>query len=98
LYICTVATKQPQNKNKMTSLQLNKMLVEYAKEDLGFAKESGQIAITQTLEGLIDISYDNELFQAHNSKGEQLTYKIEEHRMINWLASKYDVSEVEINN
>ena len=97
MYICTVATKQPQNKNKMTSLQLNKMLVEYAKEDLGYAKESGKLSIINTLEGTIDISYDDELFQAHNSKGEQLTYKIEEHRMINWLGSVYDVSEVEIN-
>ncbi len=82
----------------MTSLQLNKMLVEYAKEDLGFAKESGQIAIAQTLVGLIDINYENGLFQAYNNRNEQLTYTINEAKMINWLITKYDVSEIEINN
>jgi hypothetical protein len=74
------------------------MLVEYAKEDLGFAKESGQIAIAQTLVGLIDINYENGLFQAYNNRNEQLTYTINEAKMINWLITKYDVSEIEINN
>jgi len=82
----------------MTQAELNITLVEYAKEDLGYAKEDGQIAIAQTLEGLINISYSDsdETFQAFNNKNEQLTYMIDEGRMINWLIGKYDVSEVEV--
>tara|TARA_R110002050_G_scaffold272397_1_gene416169 strand:+ start:400 stop:648 length:249 start_codon:yes stop_codon:yes gene_type:complete len=82
----------------MTSSQLNSLLLGYAKEDVIFTKENGTLAVINTLEGNIDISYSDDLFQAHNGKGEQLTYQIEEHRMINWLASKYDVSEVEVIN
>ena len=98
MYICTVATKQRHKTNIMTSAQLNSLLVGYAKEDVTFAKENGTLSVINTLEGNIDISYSDDLFQAHNSKGEQLTYKIEEHRMICWLAYTYDSSEVEVIN
>ena len=81
----------------MTQSQLDQMLVDYAKEDLGYAKDGGTISIAQTLKGLVTINYlGNDVYQAYNNMNEQLTATMNEDRMIGWLAKIYDVSEVEI--
>ena len=81
----------------MTQSQLDQMLIEYAKEDLGHAKDGGTIAIAQTLKGLVTINYlGNDIYQAYNNMGEQLTGAMGVERMIGWMSKIYDVSEVEI--
>ncbi len=81
----------------MTQSQLDQMLIEYAQEDLGFAKDGGTIAIAQTLKGLVTINYlGNDVYQAYNNMGEQLTGVMNEARMISWVSKVYDVSEIEI--
>ena len=82
---------------KMTQSQLDQMLVDYAKEDLGYAKEGGNINISQTLKGLVTINYlGNDVYQAYNNMNEQLTGAMNEARMIGWVSKVYDVSEVEV--
>ena len=82
---------------KMTQSQLDQMLVDYAKEDLGYAKEGGNINIAQTLKGLVTINYlGNDVYQAYNNMNEQLTGAMNEARMIGWVSKVYDVSEVEV--
>tara|TARA_B110000046_G_C12744605_1_gene294111 strand:- start:19 stop:267 length:249 start_codon:yes stop_codon:yes gene_type:complete len=80
----------------MTRAELNNTLVEYAKEDLGYAKESGSMMISETLKGCITIENIGEVFQAYNRNNEQLTGAMLEEQMINWLVQQYDVSEVEV--
>ena len=80
----------------MTQSQLNNTLVEYAQEDLGYAKESGSMMVTETIVGNITIENIGDIYQAYNSLGEQLTGAIVEERMINWLTQQYDVSAVEV--
>ncbi len=85
--------------NKMTRLELNNALREYAIEDMGYAKESGQIAIAQTLKGLITLHQVDapfEAYQVFNNRNEQLTGVMSEEQMIVWLSRVYDVSEVEV--
>tara|TARA_R110000737_G_scaffold3124_1_gene10837 strand:- start:361 stop:609 length:249 start_codon:yes stop_codon:yes gene_type:complete len=82
----------------MTRADLNNTLVEYAKEDLGCAKESGEAIISETLKGCITIANIGEVFQAYNRDGEQLTGAILEEQMINWLTQQYDVSAVELED
>ena len=83
----------------MTTLELNKALREYAIEDMGYAKEGGQIAIAQTLKGLINLHVVDapyEAYQVYNNRNEQLTGVMSEEQMIVWLSKVYDVSEVEV--
>ena len=80
----------------MTQSQLNNTLVEYAQEDLGYAKESGSMMISETIVGNITIENIGDIYQAYNSFGEQLTGTIAEERMINWLTQQYDISAVEV--
>jgi hypothetical protein len=82
----------------MTRAELNNTLVEYAKEDLGYAKESGAMSVTDTLKGCITIENIGEVFQAYNTNGEQLTGAMLEEQMINWLIQQYDVSLVELED
>ena len=81
----------------MTQSQLDQMLIEYSKEDLGFAKDSGNINIAQTLKGLVTINYlGNDVYQAYNNMNEQLTGAMGVERMALWVSKIYDVSEVEV--
>jgi hypothetical protein len=83
----------------MTTIELNKALREYAIEDMGYAKEGGQIAIAQTLKGLITLKVVDapyEAYQVYNNRNEQLTGVMSEEQMIVWLSKVYDVSEVEV--
>ena len=83
----------------MTTIELNKALREYAIEDMGYAKEDGQIAIAQTLKGLINLHVVDgpyEAYQVYNNRNEQLTGVMSEEQMIVWLSKVYDVSEVEV--
>lgn len=83
----------------MTTLELNNALREYAIEDMGYAKEGGQIAIAQTLKGLITLQYVDapyEAYQVYNNRNEQLTGVMSEEQMIVWLSKVYDVSSVEV--
>ena len=80
----------------MTRVELNETLVAYAKEDLGYSKESGSMMISETLKGCITMENIGEVFQAYNSLGEQLTGPILEEQMINWLVQQYDTSAVEV--
>tara|TARA_B110000902_G_scaffold256760_1_gene323970 strand:- start:300 stop:548 length:249 start_codon:yes stop_codon:yes gene_type:complete len=82
----------------MTKADLNKTLLEYANEDLGYAKECGSMMISETLSGSITINFEDELYQAFNSLGELLTGQMNNERMINWLIGQYDVSAVELED
>ena len=82
---------------KMTQSQLDQMTLDYAKEDLGYAKEGGNINIAQTLKGLVTINYlGNDVYQAYNNMNEQLTGAMGVERMAIWVSKIYDVSEVEV--
>ena len=81
----------------MTQSELNQMTLNYAIEVLGFAKEDGNIHIAQTLKGLVTINYlGNDVYQAYNNMGEQLTGAMGVERMAVWVSKIYDVSEVEV--
>lgn len=83
----------------MTRAELNEALREYAVEDMAIAKEDGQIAIAQTLKGLINLHVVDgpyEAYQVYNNRNEQLTGVMSEEQMIVWLSKVYDVSEVEV--
>ena len=81
----------------MTQSQLNQMTLDYANEDLSYAKEGGNIHIAQTLKGLVTINYlGNDVYQAYNNMGEQLTGAMGLERMSVWVSKIYDVSEVEV--
>ena len=82
----------------MTRADLNNTLTEYANEDLGYAKESGSMMISETLSGSITINFEDEVYQAFNSLGEALTGQMNHDRMINWLTQQYDVSAVELED
>ena len=81
----------------MTQSQLDQMTLDYAKEDLSYAKEDGNINIAQTLKGLVTINYlGNDIYQAYNNMNEQLTGAMNEARMALWVSKVYDVSEIEV--
>ena len=82
----------------MKRAELNNTLVEYANEDLGYARTSGSIAIADTLRGLITINCTMNIYKAFNSLGEALTGDINEERMTNWLISQYDTTAVELED
>ena len=85
----------------MTTIQLNELLREYAIEDMGYAKEGGQIAIAQTLKGLINLHVVDapyEAYQVYNNRNEQLTGVMSEEQMIVWLSRVYDVTDVVIED
>ena len=82
----------------MKRAELNITLLEYANEDLGYARTSGSIVITDTLRGLITIDCTMNIYQAYNSLGEALTGDINEERMTNWLKSQYDTTAVELED
>ena len=75
----------------MTRVELNETLVAYAKEDLGYSKESGSMMISETLKGCITMENIGEVFQAYNSLGEQLTGPMNVEKMVNWLSNTYQI-------
>ena len=81
----------------MTQVELDQLLIEYAQQDLGYAKEDGTIAICETLKGLVTINYlGNDIYQAYNNMGEQLTGAMNEARMIVWVTKIYDTIEMDV--
>ena len=82
----------------MTTIELNKALLEYAIEDVTYAEQNGQHAIAQTLKGLVNIACVGEVFQAFNNRNEQLTAPMGKLRMIDYVSGLYDVSDVVITD
>ena len=82
----------------MTREELNNATLEYAREDIGYAKQDGMIAIAQTLKGLINLEVVNGFYQVKNNRNELLTGIMNEEQMVVWLSKVYDVSEVIVNN
>jgi len=83
----------------MTRLELNKALREYSQEDMDIAKGEGQVAIAQTLKGLITLKYAEVPFIAYevtDGFSTSLTGLMNEEQTIEFLMSVYDVSEVEV--
>jgi len=82
----------------MKATELNNALLEYATEDVQFAEDNGQNAIAQTIKGLVNIACIGEVFQAYNSRNEQLTGLMSKKRMINYVIGLYDISDVVITD
>ena len=85
--------------NQITRTQLNKELRIYAIEDMQIAQDNGQVAIAQTLRGLVTLKYANTPFVAYevlSSWGQPLTGLLSENDAIDFLMSIYDTSACEI--
>jgi len=80
----------------MTRLKLNKILVDCAIEDMGIAKERGQVAIEQTLKGLITLEHDNECYRVMDRFGDYLTGLMDGLETIEYLTGAYDCSDAEV--
>ena len=71
--------------NQITRVELNKELREFAIEDMGYAKDGCQVAIAQTLRGLITLHLVDapfEAYQVSNGFGTMLTEILSEEQMI----------------
>lgn len=74
----------------MKNTELNNQLKEYAKEDVGYAIESGTHAICGTKNGLIEIeSLGSNLFQVWNNKRELLTGIMNQVKVEKWIVNQY---------
>lgn len=75
--------------------QLKNELLNWALEDCDLAKEKGSMSVTDTQVGVITINCTNDVYQAWNNQGEQLTGEVTKEFMMNWLVGKYQVVESE---
>lgn len=75
----------------MTTQEINNELKLYAQEDTQLAIQGGAMSVTDTKVGVINLNYDNNMFEAFNNMGEALTGKMNRENMINWLVSQYIV-------
>lgn len=85
--------------NQITRTELNKELRIYALEDMQIAQDNGQVAIAQTLRGLVTLKYANTPFACYevlSSWGQPLTGLLSENDAIEFLMSIYDCSECDI--
>ena len=85
--------------NQITRVELNKALREYAIQDMEIAQDNGEVAIAQTLRGLVTLKYANTPFVCYevlSSWGVPLTGLLSENDAIEFLMSIYDTSECEI--
>ena len=85
--------------NQITRVELNKALREYALEDMQIAQDNGQVAIAQTLRGLVTLKYANTPFIAYevlSACNVPLTGLLSENDAIDFLMSIYDTSACEI--
>ena len=81
----------------MTRLELNEILVCYAQEDMGYARDGGQVAIAQTLNGLITLEYcNNDCYKVLNRLGESITGLMNRQDTLEYLMGVYDCSDVEV--
>ena len=85
--------------NQITRTELNKMLREYAIQDMGNAKEGGMIHIAQTLRGTVTLEMVDAPYEAYrvmSAWNVPLTEVMSEEQTIQFIMSIYDVSECEI--
>lgn len=73
----------------MTTTELNEIIKGYAKEDVTLAIEESTMCITGTKKGVITINHENGFLQSFNNMGEELTGKMDESGMVNWLMNQY---------
>ena len=75
----------------MTTQEIQLALTECATEDTQLALDNGSMAVTGTKKGVITINAEHNNLQAYNNMGEQLTGKMNQQKMIEWLAAQYVV-------
>jgi len=80
----------------MTRLELNEILVCYAQEDMGYARDGGQVAIAETLKGLITLEYSNDCYEVLDRLGDSITGLMNRQDTLEYLMGVYDCSDVEV--
>ena len=75
----------------MTNIEISTTLKAYALEDMGYAREGGTMAITDTKIGIITLNHSDGMYQAFNRMGEMFTGRLDSEHMQKWLAEKYIV-------
>jgi hypothetical protein len=76
----------------MTNTDLQNALKGYANEDVALAIEESSMCITGTKKGVISINHENGFLQSFNNMGEELTGKMDESGMVDWLMNQYVVN------
>jgi hypothetical protein len=76
----------------MTNLELNKILIEYAKEDLQILKEEGCSAIANTKLGCLHNTYDNGIFTIRFNRNQGILTTNNESEAIEFIANSYQVA------
>ena len=76
----------------MTNLELNKILIEYAKEDLQILKEEGCSAIVNTKLGCLHNTYDNGIFTIRFNRNQGILTTNNESEAIEFIANSYQVA------
>lgn len=73
----------------MTNLELKKVMIQYAKEDLQILKEEGCSAIVQTKLGCLHNTYDNGIFTIRFNRNQGILTTNNESDVIEFFANAY---------
>jgi len=68
-----------------------KQLLDYAQEDINYAKKQGSIMITDTVYGLLTIEKNGNTYVARNNQNHMLTGLCMENDMVEFIAESYTI-------
>lgn len=74
--------------NETNTNESNIWLKDYALEDMQFAKEEGQIAITETQLGLVELTFSLDSYEVTNKFGQSYSGSMNKEQTINFLINK----------